>query len=923
MQQNRNKIPSRLIATILQININNPLKAKVTFTIFILIGLFSGLLAQEKPVSEADSTLLKPLFPADSTGVDSTGVGVERETFQLSQDSLDAPVNYSALDSMIYDIQGQKIHLFGSAEVTYQTIKLNASHIIFDWQTNVVTAEGMPDSTGTMAGLPVFKDGDQEFTAERMRYNFQSRKGVIYEVTTQQNDVVVKGSKSKFVSGERIEGDTTSEVNDYVFSADALFTTCTHDEPHYGIRSRKQKVIPNKLVVVGPSNLELMGVPTPLWLPFGFFPITQGRRTGLLFPRDYEYSQQWGFGLRDVGWFFPLGEHFNLSLTANLYLKGTWGVNARSNYRKRYKYNGNFDLGYDSRRSEAADGTITRTNSFRFQWSHRQDRTAHPTNNFGGSINIQTNGYQSNVFNDQRVLDNQLRSNLTFSKVWQDKPFNLNVAFSHNQNTATERISITFPSVQFRTQALYPFKRKTPSGGKEQWYERITFRYSGEASNRFDATDSTLFTQQTLEDAQFGIRHDVTGGTSFKILKYLNLNPSITYKETWYMRTLERQFNPGIEVDTINNNGLITYDTTAFGMIEDINRFGFKAWRQYSVGVGLNTQLFGTVLFKKGKIRGLRHLMKPSVSLSFSPNYQNPALGYFRTVRSETVEDGEEQYSIFRDGIFGSPPNSGQAMALSYSINNIFEAKYFSNRDSTNKKLKLFDNIIVNGNYNFAADSLKWSPVRVNGTTRLFKGITTFSASATFDPYTIDDNGRRIDRFAWNANRQLLRFVDANARFNTNITVGKIRALFQGEEEEVVEDLNDQRKNDPRPQEKDFLSLFENFSISHNLVMRWETNNEGRDTFRISTNTVNFRGSIQLTDNWRINIGSFGYDFNAERITYPSFGVSRDLHCWQMDFNWAPNRGTYQFSIYVKPGSLDFIKIPYARNNADGLRAFQ
>lgn len=907
---------------LIQINVNKSLKAKVAFTIFTQILLFSTLNGQIFD-SVAQDTV--PIL-SDSIVVDSVGGSqdtLQTETFELSQDSLDAPVEYSATDSMVYDIKDQKIHLFGNAQVSYQTINLNASHIIFDWATNVVTAEGMPDSTGTLAGFPVFKDGDQEFTAERMRYNFQTRKGVIYEVTTQQNDVVVKGAKSKFVSGDKVEGDT-STLNDFVYSANALFTTCTHSEPHYGIRSRRQKVIPNRLVVVGPSNLELMGVPTPLWLPFGFFPITSGRRTGLIFPRDYEFSQQWGFGLRDIGWFFPLGEHFNLTLSANLYVKGTWGINARSNYRKRYKYNGSFNLGYDSRRSELVDGTITRNNSFIFQWQHRQDRSAHPTNNFGGSINIQTNGYQSNVFNDERVLNNQLRSNLTFSKVWQDQPFNLNVAFSHNQNTATQKINITFPSVQFRTQALYPFKRKAGSGGKEKWYERITLRYSGEASNKFEATDSTLFSSQTLENAQYGMRHDVMGGTSFKILKYFNLNPSITYKETWYLRSLERQFTPGLEIDTLENNGLITYDTTAFGTIEDINRFGFKSWRQYSVGVGLNTQIFGTVQFKRGYLRGLRHVVKPNVSLSFSPNYQNPALGYFRTVRSETDEDGEEEYSIFRNGIFGRPPNSGRAMALSYSINNIFEAKYFSKKDSTAKKLKLFDNIVVNGNYNFAADTLKWSQIRANGTTRLFKGMTTFSAAATFDPYTTNEDGRRMNRTSWKADRKLVRFVEANARFTTNISVRKIRELFQGKEEEVIDDLNDREKDNPRrPKETDFLSLFENFSVSHNFVMRWDKNSEGRDTFRITTNTVNFRGSIDLTDNWRVRIGSFGYDFRSQQITYPSFGVVRDLHCWQLDFNWAPQRGTYTFSIYVKPGSLDFIKIPYARNNADAARAFQ
>jgi hypothetical protein len=789
------------------------LKAKLPFAICCFLSLALTGWSQSRPLlndtlRDASTTLLL----SDTLGIDTVAqqvadtLAVAKQTIKFSNDSLDAPVEYNAVDSMIYDIIGEKIHLYGQAEVSYTSINLKADYIVFDWKSSIVTAEGRPDSTGQMAGFPVFEDGDQSFNAERMRYNFQTRKGVVYDVTTKQNDVVVRGARSKFVSGEEPK-DTTEEANDYIFSENSIFTTCTADHPHFGIRSNKQKVIPNKLVVVGPSNLEIMDVPTPLWLPFGFFPITSGRRTGLLFPSDYEYSEQWGFGLREIGWFFPLGEHFNLSLTSNIYLKGTWGVNAVSSYRKRYKYNGNLRLGYDSRRSESSDGSELRNNSMFLEWSHRQDATAHPTNTFGGSIRIQTNNYQSNVFNDERVLDNQLRSNLSFDKNWADKPLAFSAAFSHTQNTATSNIVINFPQLRFLTRAIYPFKREGGTG-KKRWYEDITFRYNADLQNRFEATDTTLFTNETLQNAKFGIEQEFFTGTSFKVFKYFQLNPSVNYREVWYFNSRRFQFNEEVIVeDKVLSSGAIRRDTVAFGTVDTINTSGFQRFRQYSASLSLNTQIFGTAQFKKGWLKGLRHVIKPSVSLNFSPNYLDPGLGYYDFIRNPRSQTDSTLYSIFDGNIFGIPPRSDTQLGMSYSLNNIFEAKYFSRRDSTDKKIKLLDNFVINGNYNFVADSLKWSPINMRGTARFFKGMTTFSTNMQFDPYALDDNGRRINQLAWRRDGKLLRFVEANFRFNTNITVAKIRSLFQGKEEEVVTDLDaerDRRRNSKR-EEKRFL----------------------------------------------------------------------------------------------------------------------
>ncbi|HMO39128.1 MAG TPA: putative LPS assembly protein LptD [Saprospiraceae bacterium] len=910
------------------------MKAKLLFAICCWGTLFATTLA-----AQTDPPPGRFGRPAarDSIAIDSLSFALPDtllEQIRYSKDALDEQVDYGAKDSMLLDVVGRKVYLWGEAYANYTTIALKADYIVLDWETSIVTAAGWPDESGKIGGKPEFKDREQEFRADSMRYNFQTRKGKVYDVTTQQNDVVVKGRSSKFITLAPLAGDTSGQQRNIIFSESALFTTCTADHPHFGIRSSKQKVIPNQLVVVGPSNVEIMGVPTPLWLPFGFFPMTSGRSTGLLFPSDYEYSPTWGFGLRDVGWFFPLGDNFNLAVLTNIYLKGRWGVTAASDYRKRYKYNGNLRVGYESILNENTLGELERSNSIIFNWSHRQDRSAHPSITIGGSINIQSNNYQQRVFNDAaNVLQNQLNSNFSFTKVWQDKPLNFSAALSHSQNSATRAVNITFPNLQFLTQTLYPFRQKERAG-QERWYETITLRYTADARTSFTTTDTTMFTREMFENGQYGMRQTATSGTSFKLFKYFNLNPQVDYGEVWYFNSLRRRFDPTptVRTDTVFNADLTEFnvvtDTTRFGIVNDFRQFGFETFRNFSASMALNTQLFGTLQFRKGWLRGLRHVAKINTTLSYAPGVRDD-LNYIRFTQFDTrFPDSLQQYSIFQGGIFGAPPQAvGQQLTIGYGINNIFEAKI--RKDTVDRKIKLFDNLNVGGSYNIFADSLNWSPVSANGTARFFKGITTLSVLVRFDPYALGqtETGQfvRVNRFHFRETGQFLRFTDANFRFNTSIRVSNIRELFQGKEQEVIEDLRDRsQQRRQRTDDEDFLSLFENFGINHNFVIGWNTDpRTGETVFDLSLNSLNIQGSVDLTKNWRINIGNFGYDFKSKRTTYPSIGFSRDLHCWEMGMNSQPTRGTYSFFIQVKPGTMGFLKVPYQRNNADGARAFR
>ncbi len=847
------------------------------------------------------------------------------ENVKLSDDGLDEPIEYAGRDSMVFDVVNEQVHLYGDASVKYGELTLNADYIVFNWADNTVSAEYMTDSLGRKTGIPEFKEGEMGFKSEKMRYNFKTKKGIIYDVSTKQNDLYVLGAKAKFTAGDK---DSLHQHDDYVYSQDAIFTTCNHPEPHYGIRSRKQKVIPGKTVVVGPSNLEIANVPTPLWLPFGFFPLKDQKSSGLIFPQDYEYSPEWGYGLRNVGWYFPINDHFDLELSSDLYVRGTWRARALAGYKKRYKYSGNANLEFANLRRELEDASVVYDRSIGIRWSHRQDTKAHPTNQFGGNINLQTNDNQSrNRNNAGAVLTNELSSNLSFSKTFPGKPFRFTAGFNHSQNTNTRRVTINFPTLDFQMQEIYPFKKKDRIG-EQKWFEKIGLRYTMNAKNKFETTDTTLFTQQTLDDAQFGVKHDINLNTSFRILKYINVTPFAKYTETWYWKTENRTFNDEllIEMDTMINpldsTLSITSDTT-FGFVDRNTEFGFKPLRQFDTGISANTQIFGTLLFKKGWLRGIRHVMKPNVGFSFTPDYTNPDFKYFQLVSSDSRPEFDDPvlYNIFENGIYGRPSNGGKQMAVTYGISNQLEAKVYSRRDSTMKKIKLFRSFNINGSYNFARDSLQWSDVSMGGTTDLVKGISTLNLRGVMTPYRLNEQNENV--LLWKEDKKLLNLTSASATIRTTLNANNIKKLFKSDKNQSDQKEDTQKDRDKDLREITFLDVFSNMGLSHNIVFNLSELESGKDTFRIQTNSVSLRGEIPLTDKWKLQVGNIGYDFNSKSITYPDLGFYRDLHCWEMGANWQPSRGTYMFFIRVKPGTpLGFLDLPYQKNNADAFGGF-
>ncbi len=872
-----------------------------------------GLQIKKGKKSKKDS-LITPVQPVLDTidlqtAIDTTTAGQEIKrpaaVVKMSKDSLDAPVSYQANDSMIYDIANELVYLYGEAEVQYDGMTLTANYIEFDWKNSIATAIGEVDSlTGKTLGKPFFKNDDNEFEANKMRYNFKTQKGKVYDVRTQEGDGYLLSQGVKF----DLRSNINKDENDVVYAEATLYTTCDLDHPHFGIRSKKAKVIPRKLIVVGPSNVEISDVPTPLWLPFGFFPIQKGQRSGLVFPRDYEFSPALGFGLRNVGYYFAGSEHMDLTVLGDIYTRGSWGLSASTNYRKRYKYNGSFGASFSSRRFGYKETPeFSKQNDFNIRWNHNQDNRAHPTRTFRASMNIGTGSYFRNNQNDaESVLTNTLSSNVSVNKRWIGKPYTLSASFRHDQNTRTRSMNISFPVVDFRVSRIFPFKRKTPLGNKERWYEKVSLSYTTQLQNRITTQDTSLFKKEVLEDFRYGWQHDLPISANFRVFKYFTLTPQVNYSEKWYLNTIEKDF---IEQDSLDENG----DLVEYGYVEDLDRFGFKSQREVRGSMSLNTKLFGTLNFKGKKLKAIRHVMTPTVSANFSPDYSSQPWNYYRTVRNDIDdEDSMLEYTIFEDGIFGRPSKGRQA-ALNWSIANVLEAKVLSRKDSVvkDKKIKLLNSFTINSGYNFAADSLNFSNIGMSGNTQLFKKINV-NFGASFDPYAYVE-GNRVNTYNWTANRRFLNFRSASLNLSTRINPNDLRNLF-------VNDFNNQSQG---PQDQTDRNQGSNNNLIGSLSFTYSLRigkfyENGKDTIKVTTNSINLsRTTINITPKWRINIGNIGYDFVAKRITYPDLGFYRDLHCWEMGLNIQPERKTYSFYIRVKPSSLDFLNMPYKRNQAD------
>jgi len=805
----------------------------------------------------------KPGMVIDTLPVNDTIIAPTQDDSFLKE-----KITYSATDSLVLDMANQKAYLYNNAVVIYEDMKLEAGYIELDFGKNILYSRGIKDSAGNIIQKPISDQNGEKFNAGEITYNFKTKKGRIRDVITQQGD--------GYIHGYVIKKDSTNVY----YVANGKYTTCDLDHPHYYIGAKKIKVIPNDKIITGPAQLYIADVPTPLVLPFGYFPNKKGRASGILLP-TYGESNRWGFFLKDGGFYFGNNEYVDLALRGDIYANGSYGLKANSNYNNRYHYNGNLNLSFaQTIEGDRALPNYSKSNNFFVQWRHTQDPKANPSSRFSANVNAGSSSY--NKFNGNvngNYLTNTFTSNIAYSKVLAGTPFNFSVNARHSQNTITKKVDITLPDVLLTMNRIYPFKSSTSAGNK--WYDKVGLSATANARNDISTYDSLLFTNRTIHEMKNGARFTVPIGTSLNVLKYFTFSPAITAGSSIYYQTIKKQ-----------------YDSESKTVITDTVN-GVKVANDYSLSAGLNTRLYGNYFFRSRHLKQIRHVATPTISASYRPDFSESQYGYYQNVQIDTTGK-TQQYSYFQNGIYGTPA-AGRSGVIAFGLNNTLEAKIKQQSDSgsVDKKVSLIDNFNASISYNVAAKNYKWSNINLNGRTKLFK-LLDVNASAALDPYQIDSAGNHIERFEWN-NQRAGRLTSAMLSLSTNL---------RSKENSKKPKTGNEGKQD----ELDFYykhpDAYVDFNVPWNLNVYYNINYSKPGIIKTLTQTATFSGDVSLTKKWKISVAS-GYDFTSKKLTLTSINIYRDLHCWEMRFNWVPFgfRQSFALDLNVKSAMLKDLKL--------------
>lgn len=838
-------------------------------------------------------------------------VKVDSISNPFAESDIKSPIKYTAEDSIVYDITNKFLYLFGKGTVEYEKINLQGAKVQFDWTSNTMTAEGVPDSTGTIIGKPVFKDDDKTYNATKFSYNFKNKKGKVYEVITEES-----GGFVRLAEGKRTDDSSW-------YGKNAWFTTCDDREhPHFYIRAAKAKIVPNKLIVTGPANLVVAGVPTPLYLPFAIFPLKQGRRSGILFPQ-YGDSRAMGFFLKDGGYYFAIKEKYGLAIMGDIYTKGSFGIKTNFQYNEKYKYNGALTFSYFRRRPENPEkpGSAS-SNDFAVTWRHSQDPKARPFTTFTGSVNFQTSTFLRNsLVIDQSLQNTVLNSNLVYSKSFRGLPFNLSVSASHNQNLRNRSLRIDLPIFTFNVTRVAPFKSKV-SSGKIKWYENIGISYNLEAKSYISTYDSLFLKRQTLDQVKYGARQTFRIDAPISVFKYIKVNPSFDYTGRFYFKEIEKRWDPATYYVS---KGGDKYDTIRGRVVTDTFS-KFRALHEFSVGLNISTKLVGIFKFKNPKVMALRHIFTPSIGFTYKPNFGTQKWNYYGNVQQD-LSERMVKYSKFENvqDLYGVPSN-GMTGSISFGIGNNFELKVYSKKDSVKheRKIPILDNFSIQSSYNFAADSLRLAPFRFSANSSAIPNLN-IQFGFVLSPYAVNQNNQPYNKWLWNDRKKLLRLT------NANVTLAGRFQSKKAPNPSKTNTLNPQAgmpdPNDPLAAERTYVMANPDyfydfkipwaFSIGYNFNMtRGKVGNP--DTSLITQSLV-ADVEFNLTKAWKVNARS-GFDFTSMRPTLTTLAVVRDLHCWELSFNWTAypvQYQTYLITLKVKSPVLQDLKLTKKRQYVD------
>mgnify|MGYP003094351057 FL=1 len=884
-------------------------------TIYLLISLFvmgfffsfyaeAQRVRGKRPVldrnrNRVDSLSSDSLVNADSLAMDSLALDTTPK-----KEPLDAPVIYEASDSIVFT-KGGFAHLYGSGKVNYQNIELTSQLITMNMDSSTVFARGVADTTGVEQGTPVFKDGETPYESKMMRYNFKTKKGFINSIVTQQGDGYVTSEESK------------KGANDEIYMRHGKYTTCdNHDHPHFYLKLSMAKVRPKKDVVFGPAQLVVEDVPLPIAVPFGFFPFSSSYSSGFIMP-TYGDEMNRGFYLRDGGYYFAISDQFDLKLLGEIYTKGSWGLSAASTYNKRYRYSGYFNASYlVTKQGEKNMPDYMVSKDFRVQWSHRQDAKANPNSTFSASVNFTTSSYDksslSTLYDPLSSYSNNTKaSSISYSRNFPEIGLNLSGTFNITQNTQDSSVNMTLPDLNITLNRIYPFKRKN-SAGDQKWYEKISFQYTGALTNKVNTKDNLLF-KTPFSKWETGMRHSIPVEATFSLFKYINVTPSFLYTERWYTRKVMQH-----------------YDYTLKEAVKDtIN--GFNRVYDYNMSVSMNTKLYGMYkpLFMKSKEITIRHVVTPSVSYTYTPDFGASRFGYYENY-VYTDEDGEVrmvEYSPYSGMPYGVP-GQGVSQNISMSLKNNLEMKMASDKDTTGyKKISLIDDLTGQLSYDIARK--RWSDLTLNARLKLTKNYT-FNMNARFKTYAykFDENGRVVesDRTEWSYGR-FGRFDGYSGSLSYTLNNETFKKWFgkgdeedgknkgkkedtDSEEDEEDEELSNNQNTQPKRKTEDakidsdgYLAFQLPWSLSLSYSYRIQedrTKDINIKTMRYPysfSHQVNISGNVKLGSRWNITYSS-GYDFDTKKMSMTQMNITRDLHCFNMSCGLVFGPFTsYNFSI--------------------------
>lgn len=891
----------------------------MSVVILMMAGTHTPLFKGKKKAAKADSTAVDSVQRRDSLGnvvVDTMQMdSLERAIYRHNKvvddsirlDSLnrkrsggiEAPIEYTANDSLVYDARTQTAHLFGSSNVKYQNMDLASDKIYMSLDSSLVHATGTRDSSvkDGVKNKPVFTMGQDKYETDTIAFNFKTKKAYIDNVYTEQED--------GFLRGERSKRDSTGVI----YLEHGRYTTCDEEHPDFYIALSRARVRPGKDVVFGPAYLVVADVPLPLAIPYGFFPFTKRYSSGFIMP-SYGDEQARGFYLKDIGYYFALSDKWDLKLLGEIYTRGSWGFSAASNYRKRYRYNGSFLFSYqDTKTGDKGLPDYARQESFKIQWSHRQDSKANPYSSLAASVNFATSSYERNnlnsLYNPQTLTQSTRTSSVSWSTTFSSIGLTLSATANLSQNMRDSTLAVTLPDLNIAVSRFYPFKRKH-AVGNERWYEKISMSYTGQIGNSINTKEDKFFKSNLIKEWRNGWNHEIPISGNFTLFNYLNVSPSFRFTDRMQSAKVERSWDTAKQVEVA--------DTT----------YGFHNIYNWNFSMGMSTKLYGFWTPSRkifgDKIQAIRHVLTPQVTFSYAPDFGASRYGYWKTYQ-KTDADGNVslvEYSPYSTGMF-SVPGRGKTGSISFSLGNNLEMKVKSDKDSTGvKRISLIDDLAINMSYNMAAKTRPWSDLGMNIRLKWWKNYT-FNMNAVFATYAyeLDDQGRPYvgTHTEWGKGR-FGRFQGMSQNISYTLTPEKLSKLFggggsreddkrragNGDDEGVdtdiesnVDEVMERGKHNAR-KEKSKASTDEDgymaFSMPWSLTFGYGvTMRESNDINKFNykkmrypykfSQTLNVSGNIRISDGWNISFSS-GYDFESHEISMTTASLQRDLHCFNM-----------------------------------------